>query len=349
MKLSLVCIGFGNVGQALVSVLGGKREFLKRSLDIEFSLHGVSEIVSGKFVCAVDEEGLDLQELLTKKRGIGSVEGCGRPGPNLVSSLDLIESVGADIVAEVTPTNMKTGEPGLSHIRLALEKKRHVVTSNKGPLILALKELLDLADRNGVKLKFGASVGGALPIVNLASNALAGCEIRMMEGILNGTTNYILTGMAEKKIEMSDALREAQHMGIAETDPTLDINGYDSAFKLLLIANLFMAAEASLSDVRIEGIGGIGLSDIEKARSENQVIKLVATARRDDNGKVALFVRPEKLHDNHPLASVGGTWKAATFYTDLLDQVTLVGGRSGPQFAAGAMLRDLVNISQELR
>jgi homoserine dehydrogenase len=246
------------------------------------------------------------------------------------------------VLIEATPTNIVDGEPGLTHIRTALGKGMHVITAAKGPLVLRFGELKALADQKGVSLKFSAATAAALPTVDVGEFCLAGAEILSIEGILNGTTNYILTRMHREGIDYEEALAAAQALGIAEPDPSLDVEGWDTASKLVIIANHLLGASLTLNDVEVSGITGVSRQMIEEAKAQSKVIKLIG--RTDKEGRVVAGVAPRALGPEHPMANIHGAEKGLTFFTDSMDRVTVTGGKSDPKGAAAAMLKDLINI-----
>jgi homoserine dehydrogenase len=348
VKINTVILGFGNVGRGFASVLLRKAEYLHKRLDIQLIVLGVVEIgPDGSFHSAFSEHGLDLMKLLETRRKTGTISAYSGAGGHY-SSLELIERSGAQLMLEMTPTNLKEGEPGLSHIGAALARGMSVVTSNKGPLLFGFKDLKRLAEDNNVGFGYSAAVAGALPIIPTGCYALAGCQVDSIEGILNGTSNYILTEMTNSGVAMQQALVKAQQMEIAETDPRLDIEGYDTAFKLLISANSIMDADAKISDVKVSGIEHVTQDAIEQTRSRGCMLKLIGRARRTDD-HVDMSVGLEEIHPEHPFYSVNGIWKAVKFETDLLGGIVLLGGKSDPELAAGAMLRDIVNLARESR
>ncbi|MCS4541519.1 MAG: homoserine dehydrogenase, partial [Euryarchaeota archaeon] len=331
MKISLV--GFGTVGQGLTSVLIKKRDFLKEKYGLEPKVVAISDS-SG---AATSEKGLDLERALEIKQKSGAIALYPDFGKKGVNGVQVIEKIPSDVVIEVTPTNIETGEPGMSHLIAAMKNKRHVITSNKGPLALAYGKLKRLANENKVFFRYEAAVGGAMPIINLARETLAGNQIYSFKGILNGTTNYILSRMAKEGTPFDLVLREAQEMGIAESDPSLDIKGIDTACKLIIIANAILGLEATYRDVKpLEGIRRVTLDAINLARESGYIIKLIGEV---SNSKIE--VTPRLVPVGHPL-SVGGTLNVATFETDLAGEITIVGSGAGAKEAASAILGDLI-------
>ncbi len=292
---------------------------------------------------AVSVEGLPLNHLLAHLQQGRPVEEMPNLGKKNYSGKEALASLPADILVETTPTNIQDGEPGLTHLRTALQHGRHVVTAAKGPLVLFFQELKELAKRANRKLMISAATAAALPTLDVGLDCLAGTEVLLAEGILNGTTNYILTRMTEEGCPYTEALAEAQRMGIAEPDPSLDVEGRDTANKILLIANEVFQAGLTLQDIPVEGITKITPADINRARKEGKIIKLIGKVEKK-NGRVRAAVAPLAIPLDHPLASVRGSEKAISYLTDTMDRVTVSGGKSNPLGAAAAILKDIIRI-----
>jgi homoserine dehydrogenase len=242
-------------------------------------------------------------------------------------------------VVEVSPTNIETAEPGLTYIKTAFKKGKHVVTTNKGPLALALPALTELADHNAVALRFSGTVGAGTPILEFAKNCLKGDKIISVSGILNGTTNYILSEMDEKQLTFKDALSAAQKLGYAEADPTMDVDGFDAAAKLVIMANWIMNKKVTINDVKIKGIRDISEKDIQKASKNDCKIKLIGSITKH------LKVEPIQISKHHPLA-VDGALNAVTFVSESAGEQTIIGLGAGGTETASAVLRDLLDIKQ---
>ena len=254
-----------------------------------------------------------------------------------MSGLDVIEEVEADTVVEATPTRIVDGEPGLSHIKAALRRKMHVITTNKGPLAIALPALMELADYKNVALRFSGTVGAGTAILDFGKKCLLGDRILSIRGILNGTTNYILTRMGEGGATMEEALKEAQLAGYAEADPTYDIEGIDTACKLVIMANWLMGRDVTINDVNIRGITEVTQSEVAEAKGKGCEVKLIGAIEEK------IWVRPTVIEGNHPLA-VDGTLNAVSFKTEYAGEITMVGKGAGGTETAGAVLRDLIDI-----
>jgi len=339
---NIVIIGLGVVGTGMAEILHNKKEILKKKYGFEYKIVGICDLIKGSIY---DENGLDLGEVLklNKEKGVIGDYPCKEKG---LTSVDMITKPEVDIVAEVTPTDVKTGEPGLTHFKTALEHKKHVVSTNKGPIALKYKELRDLAEKNKVYLGFEGTVISGTPAINLGTRDLAGCNIKSVKGILNGTTNYILTQMEEGR-SYEEVLKEAQQKGYAETDPTADVEGYDPLAKIVILANAVMGGDVNINDVYREGITGITLEDVETAKKEGKRIKLIGRAWKQ-NGKVTAQVKPESLPVTDPLANVMGVLNAITFETDVTGDVTIIGPGAGAYTAGYAMVTDMLEIHRSL-
>lgn len=341
MEVRIVVCGLGRVGQAFVNLLIQKSKDLQKRYDLNLKVVAAVDIGGA----AVSPAGLPLEDLMAHVKKGGKVEDVPGFGKKGLSGKEALSSIPAELLVETTPTNIRDGEPGMTHLRAALAHGKHVVTAAKGPLVLRYRELKDLADKSGVKLMISAATAAALPTLDVGLSCLAGTEVLNAEGILNGTTNYILTRMYEEGTPYQDALAEAQKMGVAEPDPSLDVEGRDTANKILLIANEVLQAGLSLKDIPVEGITRVTPEDIQKAKKEGKVVKLIGRAEKKD-GKVVASVAPMALPLDHPLATVRGTEKAISYLTDTMDRVTVSGGKSNPVGAAAAVLKDIIRIYQ---
>jgi len=330
-----VLAGFGHVGKAFFGLIQEKNEYLRNHYSLAL-----------KFQALLRSDGG-----LIADSGISSESFPDAPGRNWASSPlwkpgltaeSVLRTVQPGILVECTPSNIQTGEPGLGHIRTALEAGWHVVTANKGPLVVDFKGLQALARRNHLVLKYSAATAAALPTLDVGRYSLAGAEIRTIEGVLNGTSNYILTRMGEGA-EYKAALREAQEKGIAEHNPELDIEGWDTAMKLLLIANSVLGLDLTLKDIKVEGITHIPAGRLKRAKQTGKAVKLIGTIIRV-GGDWEAEVSPKTIDRSHPLFGVTGTNKGITFLTDTMGSVTVTGGKSDPRGAASALLKDIIHI-----
>ena len=332
-------IGFGGVGQSLIKLLVKKRKYIFEKYNLDIKVKYIVKSDGGIYKA----NGIDLEELLEFINKNKSIKEHILWKSNL-SIQEVIKNNDIDTLIELTSTNIETGEPGLTHIKRALESKINVVTGNKGPIILKYKELKEIADKNSVELKVGCTTGGALPSINGGLYDVAGSEIQAIEGILNGTTNYILSKMTNDNITYEESLKQAQKNGIAEANPSLDILGYDTACKIIILSNVLMDTNIKLEDIEIKGITEVTLEDIEKAKVENKKLKLIGKVEKIDN-MIKAYVKPIIINENHPLYFVDYKNKGVYFKTDTLGDISIIGGASGTMNAAASILRDVVLIN----
>jgi homoserine dehydrogenase len=331
----LALVGFGAVGQGLTQLLRDYSERLARRYGLALRLVAVCTHSHGSLY---DSDGLEPATLLEAIKQVGHLRNL--PGQTSLSVLKLIERGAADVLVEVSPTNLATSEPATSYIRAAFARGMHVVTANKGPVALRFAELRRAAAAAGVYFGFEGTVMSGTPALRLAWSDLAGCEIAELKGIVNGTTNYILTQM-EQGHDYATALAEAQRLGYAEADPAGDVEGHDAAAKALILANVLMDADLALSDVERSGITGVTRQMIAEASAAAERWKLLARVQREDQ-RVRASVAPARLPLAHPLAGVGGVSNALTITTDLLGDVTLIGPGAGGAATGFALLSDIL-------
>jgi homoserine dehydrogenase len=334
--MRIILIGYGVVGQGLARIL--RHRHSENLQDYGFNPKIVAIVDRGG--AAVDPKGLSLEETLEYKKK-GTVAAIPKVGHSKLTPLEIIESVEAEVVVEATPTNVKNAEPALSHIKSAFKTGKHVVTTNKGPLALEMPSLTELADHNNVYLRFSGTVGGGTPVLELAKKCLAGDKIVSIRGILNGTTNYILTEMAEKSISFQEALGRAQKLGYAETDPSMDIDGTDSACKIVIMANWIMNKKLTLADVKVKGIRDVKLEALEKAAKKGNTIKLIGSIN------TSAQVTPTEISRHNPLC-VSGVLNAVTYVSEFAGEETIIGRGAGGMETASAVLRDLLDIRHNL-
>jgi len=335
--MRIVLIGCGVVGQSFARILIRREAELVKN----YGFHPRVVAMVDRGGAAINPKKLNLEKMLSSKVEKGTVAANREYGRLAMSALDVIESVEAEAMVEATPTNIKDGEPGLSHIKTAFKTGKHVVTTNKGPLALALPVLTELANYNKVYLKFSGTVGAGTPVLELAKKCLLGDRIVSIRGILNGTTNYILTEMDEKRITFQQALENAQKLGYAESDPSMDVDGIDAACKLVIMANWIMNKKVTLRDVGVQGIRNVTPQALEEAAKRNCTIKLMGSI--NDN----LKVKPTEISRHDPL-SVGGVLNAVTFVSEFAGEETIIGRGAGGMETASAILRDLLDIKQNL-
>jgi len=338
--MRILFIGFGTVGQGLAELLVEKHDQLKKSYGIDVSVVGISDILKGS---VVNPGGIDLGAALDRVRAGESLTAL--PYESFSGeALDMIRSLEADVMLEATYTDIKTGEPATTHIRRALERGMHVATTNKGPVALHYQELAGLARKNGVRFLFEGTVMSGTPILNLIRETLAGSGIQEIKGILNGTTNYILTRM-EEGLAYREALKKAQELGYAEAVPDADVLGWDALAKVTILAKVVFNAKSDPFDFPCEGITNITAADIVEAKERGKRFKLIGKVWKDRN-LIKASVGPEEVDISHPLAGVMGATNAVTVTSDALGEVTIVGPGAGRRETGFSLLIDLIAIGR---
>ena len=284
--MRIILVGFGVVGKGVATILA--RRYAEKVKGYGFN---------PKVVAIADIDGAVINPRGFKPEKLEAIKQRGYPisadpdfGHPRISALDVIDSVEAEVVVEVTPVNIKDAEPALSHITKAFKTGKHVVTTNKGPLALAMPALTELADYNNVCLRFSGTVGGGTPMLEFASQCLAGDKILAIKGILNGTTNYILTEMSQNRVTFPEALANAQKLGYAEAEPSMDIDGFDTACKVVILANWILNKKITLADVDRTGIREVSLLALDEAEKRGNTIKLLGSI--DGSGPT---VKPEEI------------------------------------------------------
>ncbi|MBM3310703.1 MAG: homoserine dehydrogenase [Candidatus Aminicenantes bacterium] len=348
MKYRLGLVGCGVVGQGFLEILAGKAEELKDRHGFEAKVVAVTDKLKGT---AIAPAGLDLKKILKLLESGKPLDDYGPAKAKKAAPADPLKVIGeveADIFAELTYTDIKTGEPATSYIRKALQTGKHVVTSNKGPAALHYRELADLARKRGRHFRIEGTVMSGTPVFTLLERGFAGNQVREVKGILNGTTNFILTKMELEGMEYADALALAQKLGYAEADPTADVEGFDALAKVVILSNVILGGSLKPSDLQPRGISGITKPMVSEAKAEGCRYKLVAFARRA-GAKIEAGVEPRKLPLSDPLTGVMGAQNALTFDLDLLGQVTVQGPGAGKLATGQAILQDVLAIHHDLR
>jgi len=335
---NLFFLGFGTVGRALAHMLQEKQSLLQETYGSSFQLAGVATRRHG---CAWNPAGLDLAEFL---RLADSGERIGKRSFEEADLESLLKDSKADILVEITPTDRENGEPAVSHIRTALRGGRHAVTANKGPVAYAYRELRDLARQADRRFLFEAAVMDGTPVFSLQREALPAARIVGFRAILNSTTNYLLTRM-EKGMDFEEAIAAAQAIGIAETDPLADVEGWDAVLKVAALVNVMMDFPLTPAAITRQGIGILDPAEVRRARAEGRPFKMICRAVRTADG-VAGSVRPEQLAADDPLASVDGTGTMLCLETDWLPGLIIGGTAPSPETTAYGLLSDLLAIAR---
>jgi homoserine dehydrogenase len=314
---------------------------MRRRYELDLELVGIAT-ARAAWLSSDGQSVPSLLAQLHRRRAFHELDSV-RPGWDSARTIAAVE---ADVLVEATPTNFQDGEPAASLLRLALARGWSAAAASKGALVQHYAELRDLARDSGGHLRFGAATAAALPTVDLARYCLAGASITRVEGILNGTTNFILTMMADHGVSFAAALQQAQARGIAESDPTLDIDGWDTAGKLVLIANAVWDAGLRLDQVSVRGIRQVTAAEIRHAAGYRRVLKLIGSLWWEGD-QLRASVELRSLSAEHPLAHVNGAEKGTVFFTDTMDRVAVLGGVSDPVGAAAALLRDVIHLAKE--
>ncbi|SEA20564.1 homoserine dehydrogenase [Thalassobacillus cyri] len=337
-------VGFGGVGQALAEILLERKVHLESSYGLEAEVVAVSDMMKG---AVYQPDGLDIEQLLEAVRETGNVENY-PDGPGVTKGLDsmaTIQQSNADMIVEVTFTDVETGQPAIDHCRAAFEKGKSVVTTNKGPVALAYEELSKLAEKNGAYWGFEGTVMSGTPALRMPVATLAGNEIKEIKGILNGTTNYILTEM-EKGNSYETALQKAKELGYAEADPTNDVEGYDARYKAAILSGYLMGTPISSKDIPCKGISDMTLEMVNDALEQNKKWRLLAQVKKE-NGTVTASVEPQLLDTDDPLAGVTGATNAILYECDLAGPIMLTGAGAGLKETGFSLLIDLIDYQRQ--
>ncbi len=336
----IALLGFGNVGQAFARLLLRKGDILAHDYDITVSITGIATAHHG---AVIQPQGIDIEQAL---KAIASGDRLDQLTalPTTEDPYDFIRRCGADVLFENTPINYADGQPAVSYLRLALEEGMHAITANKGPVVHAYQELTSLAQGKGLKFFFESAVMDGAPIFSLFRQTLPAVSLKGFTGILNSTTNLILTRM-EAGDSFDAAIAYAQSIGIAETDPSGDIDGWDAAVKVAALVTVLVGLPLKPDQVDRTGIRQISSDDIHRASSQGKRWKLVCSARCEGQ-QVSARVAPQLVGSDSPLFGVNGTSSIVTFETDVLPQLSIIEGNPGPETTAYGLLADFINATR---
>ncbi|MFW9823558.1 MAG: homoserine dehydrogenase [Candidatus Thorarchaeota archaeon] len=334
MNVKICLIGKGVVGTNFLQLIYNKRDIFKQKFNLNIIITSIFE--SGGAL--INDNGINIKEVLEASSNFKSLPDWKAD----VTAIDGLSSINADICIEATPTNSKTGEPGLTHIINALNNHMDVISSNKGPFYLQYYKIKDIAEKNNRLVKYDATVASCVPSLGIKEH-LMGNEILSIKAILNGTNNFILSRMTAEGVEFSLALSEAQELGYAESDPTLDIEGFDAAGKIVILANDLLGWSKSIQDVKIEGITKITPHTIDLAKSDGFVIKHLAIAEHNE-----LLVEPRLIERHSPL-NISGNLNVIELDTKFAGSIILMGRGAGGPEAASALINDLLSIIKHRR
>ena len=347
-RLLRVCMtGFGNVGQKFCVLLEEKKDELERAYHRRILVTGIATRSKGSLA---NPDGLSIPELLRELEENGHFD-AGSPdyienGPDAVPVMMDVSK--ADVFIEMSTLSIADGQPAAGYIEAAFDRGMHVITANKGPEAWHFKKLNDRAEREHLLFLYETIVMDGTPVFNLVKETLHGNRILGMRGILNSTSNYIFSCL-KNGLSYEDAVRAAQERGIAEADPSLDMDGWDGAAKICALANILMDAGITPEDVAVESAAAVTAEDFKRAEQEGQCIKYLCEAMRDpDSGKLHVSVKPVKLPLSHPFATVDGTSAAITLYTDLAGELTILQTNPGLLQTAYGVYSDLITLLKTL-
>ncbi|HSQ26705.1 MAG TPA: homoserine dehydrogenase [Anaerolineales bacterium] len=333
MNYKLAFLGFGNVGKALALLLLKKEAELKHRYDLSFTVTGIA---TGSHGSAINLQGIDLEQALKiSDYAVLSTH----PAP--ASAMEFIQQCGADVLFENTPVNYETGQPAIDHLKLALELGMHAITANKGPVVHAYQTLTSLAKSKHRKFFFESTVMDGAPIFSLYRETIPCANLLSIQGVLNSTTNMMLTRM-ELGDSFDDAVAYCQKIGIAETDPSGDIDGWDASVKVAALVTVMMGVPLKPHEVDRQGIRDITPEMVAQAKSQGQRYKLVCSARRVDGG-VQAKVAPQLVGIDSPMFGVEGTTSIVQFETDVLGLLSVVEADPGPHTTAYGLFADFLN------
>jgi homoserine dehydrogenase len=329
----LVLVGFGNVGKALAQLLLDKKEEINSRYAVDYAVTG---IFTGSHGAVVDVTGIDVQKALNAER-LEDIQGVKPAG----SIDEFIALSGARVLFESIPVNYQDGQPAVDILSQALKKGLHAISANKGPVVHAFDELNALAEAGRVRYFFESAVMDGAPVFGVFRETLPGLNLLSFEGVLNSTTNVILTRM-ERGDSFDDAVRYTQQIGLAESDPSGDIDGWDAAVKVAALCMVLMGVKLTPQQVLRKGIRSISGDDIRRARSEGKRWKLVCRAQKLGQ-TVSAVVKPEMVPPTSPFFSVEDSTSIVCFRTDILEELCLVEGNPGPRTTAYGMMADFLN------
>jgi homoserine dehydrogenase len=338
--IRILLVGLGNLGRRFCDLLVEKGPQLEADFGLRLVLVGAADSRGA----AYDAGGLDPAQISYVKQAGGTVADYPGVGSTRQSGADLVARREADVLCEASPVNLDQGaEPGLTHVRTALRRGMHVVTPNKGPLVVAYQELHELAAKNGAQLRFDGTVAGGLPALYLGQRDLRGATVHRIEAVPNLVTGYILELLGDG-LSWEKAIERARQEGTLEADPSFDLDGWDAAAKLVILVNAVMGIPAKIEDVDRTGITGVGMGDIREARGAGRVYKLLATAERKPRNKVEMQVAPTLMPTRHFLASLGRKQMGVVYHTDIYGTIMAAIDEPTPVPSAATMLRDIIDI-----
>lgn len=334
--LRLALLGFGNAGQAFMQMLSEKHSEICQKYDTDVR---ISAVATGRHGSIVDADGMAPSDVLRLFQESGRF-------PDAITAMEIVEKATYDVLVELTPLNIRTGQPAIDHIRGAFARGKHVVTANKGPIAWVYDELCRTAQEKGVCFFHETTVMDGTPVFNLYDETLPMTEVTEISGILNTTTNYILEELA-KGLAYDDILAEGRRLGFVEADASMDIEGYDAAAKITALANVLMYAHLTPNQVDRKGIEDITAQDIQAAADRGKVIKLLCHAWRE-NGAVRTRVQPAEVPLTALEATIDATSSLVSITTDLMGKLSVVEHNPLIQQTAYGVFGDVLRVIKSI-
>lgn len=339
MRHRIVLLGFGNVGREFARLLLERRADLARDHGLEAS---VVAIHTARHGCVENARGIDLRKAIRAAEAGGSIEACGRPIRE--SSVDYIRRAHADVVIELTPLRVAPRQLALDHILAAFESGKHVITANKGPVVYHYRRLKEMARKKRLGFRYEGTVMDGAPVFNLFQETLRGARMESFEGILNSTSNFVLSEI-EAGRTYEYGVEAARGMGLLEADPAMDLDGWDATVKACLLANVLMDGRLRPEDVPRQGISTLEPAAIRAAREDGKRLKQIARGWREGRHAKA-SVSIEAIEPSHPLFPIDGTSNALLARTDMLKEILISERNPGVRQTAFAVYSDLIAIHE---
>lgn len=342
-NIKIAVLGFGNVGKSFAKLLIEKKEEIRRKFNVKVDLVAITTKSKG---CIINEDGIDLEKVLSDLERLNHFDRKSNDY-RMISSIEVAEKIDYDILFELTPLKIFSGQPAINHIKAALNRKKHAVSANKGPIAWAYESLNNLAKEKNVLFYYETTVMDGTPVFNLVDETLKFCKVIEIKGILNSTTNFVLEEI-EKGKSFNQAIAEGKLRGFVEEDPSMDIEGWDAAAKTAALLNVLMGANITPYDVDRKGIEDITFEQIKEAGQRNKVIKLICHGSIE-KGKVKAKVSPEEIDKNSLLATVTGTTSIVSITTDLMGTVSIVEHEPEIEQTAYGVFSDLIRVISKIK
>ncbi|MBN1249937.1 MAG: homoserine dehydrogenase [Anaerolineae bacterium] len=336
----LLLIGLGNLGRRFCEIVAEREPLLAERYGLRFLLVGAADSRGA----ACDPAGLDMTAVARIKHAGGTIGDYPGLGRRRWEALGLVEACEADVLLEASPVNLDQGaEPALSCVRMAMQKGMHVVTPNKGPLVVAFQALHDLARHRGVSLRYDGTVAGGAPALNVGCRDLRGARVRLIEGVPNLTTGFVMDLLADG-VSWEQATTMARDAGVLEGDGAWDLEGWDAAAKLVILANAVMGIDAHIADVSRAGVASVPIAELKAARARGDRYRQLVRAEMRPDGGWTLSALPTLMQPEHPLGHLASKQMGVVYTSDIYGEITLIITEREPIPSAATMLRDLLDI-----